>query len=182
MIKNDGIFDKIVILTDAYNEICTQILSINCRYREKIEDKNYFYKRSIMKRYALSKDKEILQIVQYLKTHNLKVFNYEFADKYKKLDCEIYLDETCGLYYVNRHGKTMYFSKKYENKEQVKRYYQSICIEQDELSPHRYLTEDFDVKDNGVIVDVGVAEGNFSLDIIDKVKKNIFSRNRSVLD
>ena len=44
-------------------------------------------------------------------------------------------------------------------------------LEQDIESPHRYLTADFNVQEGDIVVDVGVAEGNFALDVIDKVKK-----------
>ena len=44
-------------------------------------------------------------------------------------------------------------------------------MEQDRESPHRYLSDDFDVGEEDIVVDVGAAEGNFSIDIIDKVKK-----------
>lgn len=44
-------------------------------------------------------------------------------------------------------------------------------MEQDEKSPHLYITDQYRIKDNSVVIDAGVAEGNFSLEIIDRVKK-----------
>ena len=38
-------------------------------------------------------------------------------------------------------------------------------------SPHRYLTESFTIGQNDVLADIGAAEGNFSLAVIEKVKK-----------
>lgn len=46
-------------------------------------------------------------------------------------------------------------------KEKAETYYRYILLEQDEKSPHRYLTSEFDVSEGDVVVDVGVAEGNF---------------------
>ena len=43
--------------------------------------------------------------------------------------------------------------------------------EQDPASPHRYLTDDFSVQHGDHVADIGVAEGNFGLSIIDKVDK-----------
>lgn len=44
-------------------------------------------------------------------------------------------------------------------------------MEQDVNSPHRYQTDCFHVNQNDVVLDAGVAEGNFALDIIDLVDK-----------
>jgi precorrin-6B methylase 2 len=46
--------------------------------------------------------------------------------------------------------------------------YNNICIEQDERSPHRYLSEGFDVEEGDTVLDIGAAEGNFSLDVIER--------------
>ena len=43
--------------------------------------------------------------------------------------------------------------------------------EQDIDSPHRYLTNDFCVRDNDIVFDIGAAEGNFALSIVEKVRK-----------
>lgn len=44
-------------------------------------------------------------------------------------------------------------------------------MEQDADSPHRYQTETFHVCKHDVVFDIGVAEGNFALDVIDMVDK-----------
>lgn len=56
----------------------------------------------------------------------------------------------------------------------MEEYYRGISIEQDICSPHRYFTDDFSVPNNAVVIDAGVAEGNFSLSIIEHVKKYIY--------
>ena len=44
-------------------------------------------------------------------------------------------------------------------------------MEQDQESPHKYIDESFQVEKGNVVVDIGVAEGNFSLQVIDLVSK-----------
>jgi hypothetical protein len=44
-------------------------------------------------------------------------------------------------------------------------------VEQDAASPHRYETTEFHVSEGDVVVNAGVAGGNFALSIVDKVKK-----------
>ena len=163
--------DKIVVLTDAYNEVKSQILNLAPELENSIENKYYFYKKSIFKRYKDCKDLEICKVLAYLSNHPLDVFNYDFVDKYLSFDPEVFMDEMCGLFYVLYKGKRMYFSRKYCNIEEVKKYYRSICLEQDQESPHRYMTDNFKVNKGDVVIDIGAAEGNFSLDIIDDVEK-----------
>ena len=44
-------------------------------------------------------------------------------------------------------------------------------LEQDTSSPHRYITDTFRVETGDVVMDAGVAEGNFALEIIDIASK-----------
>jgi hypothetical protein len=72
--------------------------------------------------------------------------------------------------YVLHDGKRLYFPKTWDE-ERVKAYYNAISSEQDIDSPHRYETADFHVEEGDVIVDVGSAEGNFALDVVERAKK-----------
>lgn len=94
--------------------------------------------------------------------------NIDYA-RYKEED--IYFDESCGLYWLKYRGKRLYFKKNIESKEEVAQMMNLLDAEQQENSPHRYLTASFDVEEGDVIFDVGCAEGNFSLDIIERVKE-----------
>ncbi len=161
--------DKIVILTDSFDEIRNQIVDAFPKLGSVIENKYYFYKRSIVERYNNTNDIEVREILDYLKTHSLDVFNYEFVEKYSDFVPVVERDDSNGLLYVNYKDKRMYFSRALDTVESVRRYYKSICVEQDLDSPHRYLTKDFCVRKGDHVLDLGVAEGNFSLDIIDQV-------------
>lgn len=163
--------ERIVILTDAYDEIVNQITTENPEFSKCVENKYYFYKQSLLNRYKDTRDPEIHEIIFRIEQNGLDVFNYSFADKYRNFTCQVYFDTIHEMYYVIHCGKRMYFSKKYSSELEVVNYYKSILLEQDENSPHRYLTADFDVLNGDVVVDVGVAEGNFALEIIDKVSK-----------
>lgn len=163
--------DKIVIMTDSFDEIKNQIISIDSSFTNIIENKYYFYKQSILKRYEGSNDEQIKDVLSRLQKHPLGVFNYEYVDKYKTIEEDVQVDSSCGLFYIITNGNRLYFNKNFKDKKGVIDYYRSILMEQDALSPHRYLGNDFDVEDGDVVVDVGVAEGNFSLEIIDRARK-----------
>ena len=107
--------------------------------------------------------------MKYLKENALNVFNYSFADKYR--DKNIFISTENGLYYTIHNGKKLFFSSDFDTEQKARQYYISLLIEQDVDSPHRYLTDSFNVSDGAVVIDAGAAEGIFSLDIIEKVKK-----------
>ncbi|HLO45377.1 MAG TPA: FkbM family methyltransferase [Leadbetterella sp.] len=110
------------------------------------------------------------EVLAFLKVNPLHIFPYLFPEKYKPSDIKIEKDEEKDLLFTLWEGKKLY----YKNGHQVKKaqtYFNSLLLEQDSDSPHRYLTEDFDVKEGDVIVDVGAAEGNFSLSVIEKAKQ-----------
>src|SRR5205085_2663461 len=64
--------------------------------------------------------------------------------------------------------KRLYFKRSW-TKDDVRSSYNALLIEQDEQSPHRYLTKQFNLENGSVVVDIGTAEGNFALSVIEKV-------------
>ncbi len=110
------------------------------------------------------------EVYEYLQNNKLSVFPYTFPEKYSPEGIVLEKDLEKGLLYTLWEGKKLYFKNGHERrKAQV--YFNSLLLEQDPLSPHRYLTDNFDVSVGDVIVDVGAAEGNFSLSVIEKVKQ-----------
>lgn len=75
------------------------------------------------------------------------------------------------MYYAIRNGNKMYLSKKYNTAEMAAICYRNICVEQDKNSPHRYLSKNFNIIRGGILVDIGAAEGFFSLDNINNFRK-----------
>ena len=163
-------FDIIAIMSDYYSDIYNQIISIDSSLVSKIHNKYYFVEETIVRRYEDSEDVEIKTIVERIKTKGISVFNYDFSDEYNYIDVPVFENTENGLYYIMHAGKKMFFPKKYSKSEIVK-YYKSLLLEQDVRSPHRYTDERVSVSIGDVIVDAGAAEGIFSLEVIDIVKK-----------
>lgn len=112
---------------------------------------------------------ELKSIEGYLqKQFSLPVFPYAFADKYKSLPCEVYVED--GYPYVLHNGKRLYGPQD-TNKADWKDYYIGLLCEQDSESPHRCMKKERMVTSEDVVADVGDAEGIFALDIIEKVRK-----------
>ncbi len=136
-----------------------------------IESKNFFYKQSILNRYRYDSDPEIKKVLEHIKKSDLQIFNYDFVGKYKDLKIDVEYDLIYKLFYVYHKGKKLYFAHFLDTELKVREYYISLLIEQDFESPHKYLSSEFDVNEGDIVVDVGAAEGIFSLEIIEKASK-----------
>jgi hypothetical protein len=163
--------DKIVILTDFFEEIKQQIIDTFPKMKGIIENKNFFYREIILTRYKNVHDSEIKEVLEYIQRNDIQIFNYDFVDKYRKMDVDVQYNPKCKMFYVYHQKKKLYFAQYLDTEEKVRDYYLGLLIEQDEKSPHRYLTSDFNINEGDVVVDVGVAEGNFSLEIIERASK-----------
>lgn len=113
---------------------------------------------------------EFKAAVAYLENHPLGVFPDSFTDKYNFRDVEVFRDAVKDLLWVNHEGHRLYFKRSY-NVTTVKLLYNGLLAEQDPESPHRYTATGFELKPDDVLLDVGSAEGIFTLSNIVKLKK-----------
>lgn len=115
---------------------------------------------------------EFRAAVAYLKHHPLSVFPDSFTDKYNFQDIEVFKDVAKDLLWVNHGGHRLYFKRSY-NTTTVKLLYNGLLAEQDVASPHRYTAKGFELKAGDVLLDVGSAEGIFTLSNITMLKKAV---------
>jgi len=113
---------------------------------------------------------EISQGLKYLRFHKYSPFPYKWTQKYDNLLPEVIRDKTNQCFYILFEGEKMYFPKRFSHTHVIWTV-RSILKEQDPLSPHLYLTGDFQVEPDSIILDAGVAEGNFALLVVDKAKR-----------
>jgi precorrin-6B methylase 2 len=117
------------------------------------------------------------EVLKYLENNPVTIFPYAFFQKYSPEKIKVQFDHTNGMPYVMQEGKKLYFRKRWTilNKrrtvKRIQRAYADLSREQDPESPHRYLSSRFDPGESDVVADIGAAEGNFSLSLIEKVKK-----------
>lgn len=166
-------YDKIVICSVQIDAIRKQMMALGVDSNVLV-DRNYFHIRRFLHKYDTSEyacDLEVCEIVEQVKKTGLKTFNYPFANNYLEYPVNVDWDDDKKLFYVMYYGKRMYMSKKYKNTEEVEKYIRALMIEQDVDSPHKYITENFQIKTGSVLLDAGVAEGNFALEHIDEVSK-----------
>ena len=117
-------------------------------------------------------DDELRTVLAYLETNSIAVFPYHFQNQYIAGNIEVFDDQRKGLRYVMLDGKRLYFKKRW-SKKRIRHSFNELTKEQDPQSPHRYLNEQFKIEDGEVLVDIGVAEGNFALGAVEKASRLI---------
>lgn len=129
-------------------------------------------KATILKYYRINTpvEPEFKAALAYLENHPLSVFPDSFTDKYNFRDVEVFKDAAKDLLWVNHEGHRLYFKRSY-NVTTVKLLYNGLLAEQDPESPHRYTAKGFELKQGDVLLDVGSAEGIFTLSNIVMLKK-----------
>ena len=115
---------------------------------------------------------EIKTALNYLKNNPIAVFPHNFQDEYSADKIEVYYDSEKQLRYVLLDRKKLYFKKRW-GKKKIQNLYSLLSKEQDFRSPHRYLTEQFRFEQGEILVDVGAAEGNFALSVVEKASRLI---------
>jgi precorrin-6B methylase 2 len=114
--------------------------------------------------------REQKEVISYLKKNPLSIFPYSFSEKYDYRNVKVFTDEKSGLKYVIMDGERLYFKRKW-SEELIKGCYSFLQMEQDIDSPHRYLTDEFFVRNNDVVADIGAAEGTFALSVVKQARK-----------
>ncbi|HZY24583.1 MAG TPA: FkbM family methyltransferase [Bacteroidales bacterium] len=110
------------------------------------------------------------EIVKYLENNEIRIFPYPFHNNYSPDKIEVFYDRERRMSYVLQDGKRLYFKRRWKEKK-IKQAYSDLMREQDINSPHRYLADTFTAGSNDVVADIGAAEGNFSLAVIEEVRK-----------
>ncbi len=106
---------------------------------------------------------------QYVSPYNQN-FVQEFASRMDGYLDLVHYDPDAGMPYALWNGKRMYYPKEYST-DFAATAFRFTSLEQYPQSPHRYLSPLFDVEEGDIVVDAGVAEGNFALDVVERAKK-----------
>ena len=130
-------------------------------------------KREIFRAFSDSADAEIQELLRNIKKQgDIRLFNYPFADQYSADAINVYKGDG-GYRYVcypcAGGGQRVYFPAEWCD-ERIREACSLLLTEQDAKSPHCYVMEGFEVPEDAVVLDCGVAEGNFSVSIADRAK------------
>jgi hypothetical protein len=141
-------------------------------------------RKKILSHFAAKPDtnEEQKEILKYLENNEIKIFPYPFHSDYTPESIEVFYDEMKKMRYVLQDNRRLYFKKRW-TANKIRKAYCDLMREQDLNSPHRYLTGTFNVEKGDVLADIGAAEGNFSLAVIEQVEKvYIFEYDREWIE
>lgn len=132
-------------------------------------------KRKFLSYYKNTRDLEIKEMYNHIKnTGQFEMINIQLKHDWSDFVPTIKRDDQNNMPYAVHQGKRIYWPEKYNEKE-VASQYKGILVEQDEYSPHRYLTDD-DIdyirsfKESGknvICFECGAMEGLFTRTIIE---------------
>jgi len=144
---------------------------IRQRYKCRLQNQRLNLASLLKDHYKNNGDQEIKEILEYLGKNDVHMLPYRFKEKYSLEDIHVFFDEKVQHSYALIKNNRVYFPKDMDAKN-IKESVQIAFWEQsEEKSPHKYLTNKFDIHDNSVAVLIGASDGIFALSIIHKVKK-----------
>lgn len=114
---------------------------------------------------------EEIEVISHLKKiKGLEVFPYDFKNELNFSNIKVFFDDEVQLYYVIHQTHRLYF-RRGMSEEDVQGVYSGLLNEQNEKSPHLYLTQNFNIEPGSILTDIGASEGIFTLSNIEKVSK-----------
>jgi Methyltransferase FkbM domain len=105
----------------------------------------------------------------FIGRHGITHYPGDYSLTYKNKNVDLVFDDNLALHYVIHNQKKLYFPKSFST-EKIKTLYLSLITEQDEHSAHRYVNA-YDELIGKTLLDIGSAEGIFSLDTIEFVDR-----------
>lgn len=176
----DYVYDEIWIASISYREIREQLVEQMQIPSSRIRYAEYpipYLEKAFLERYEEEltgrrkcESEELQKVMDFVSENGVRMYCYPFYDEYMEQDALVYYDGERGLYYGMCFGRRMYLARKYDTPQKAGLYFQFACMEQDERSPHRYITEYFSAGKGDVGIDIGAAEGIFALQVIDDVE------------
>jgi len=145
------------------------------------------FRRLFRKKRFLAKEME-WAFDNWFENWRFPMYPYSWANEYelKEFSCEE--DKNYGLFYVENKGLKLYFPKSYK-REICLSHALLMGLEQDLLSPHRYVTKENKmwgalerseneipkytshfVEQGDIVADIGASCGNFSISVIENAK------------
>ncbi len=169
-----------LFLKAEYEELSDELIKLQSSSEKPVPVENNSHEqevliRKLIKNYSHSCDPDMIEILDRIqRIKSVGPYNQEFVGKYggitETMLNDVQYDEDAKMCYVIWNGKRMYYPKSH-SKLYVASEVNFVHLEQDINSPHRYLQEDFQVDEGDIVIEAGVAEGNFALDIVEKAQK-----------
>ncbi len=145
-----------------YNAFLGDLLLFLRNFDEKVKSKFYCIFFPLVPKTTKNK------LYAFMGKHGITHYVFEESLAYKDWNPSCSFDQDRNLYFVIHDGKKLYFPRTYK-KNYIELLYKNLVIEQDPHSPHLYVENREELRDK-TLLDIGAAEGIFSLGVIDIVK------------
>ena len=155
-------------------EILPRMIELRIGRREQFKNDLWLLKQFMTKKYEDFAAPAIQETPEWWKTHEMSIFNQHVPND--TLD-KVFFDEACDLPYVNfqtvdSEWRRLYYPKNHDFRVQDgARFVKDLLTEQLPTYPHLYVTDEHKVQAGDIIIDAGVAEGNFALKYVDLCSK-----------
>jgi hypothetical protein len=140
------------------------------------EQKSKSLRANINRRYGQCSDAGVQLVLDYLNKHLESPLPlgmtppYEWTKEYREEDVEVHRDGVRDLHYVIYRENKVYFPRK-ESADAIRQAVRIGLMEQDNRSPHSYVSGDFDIKEGDVGVFIGASDGLFCLSRLERLSK-----------
>lgn len=160
---------------DIYDEFVPQMVDLKIGTAEQFKDWSWLLKQTMIAKYEDCADPVIQETLEYWKTHGISVFN-QHIDLTRGTFDKIFMDGDWPYLYFKTVGgdyRKMYFPKDYIGftTYEGEKVLENLMQEQVPTSPHLYTKGEHKVHEGDVLIDAGVAEGNFALKYVDICSK-----------
>lgn len=135
------------------------------------QTKNEYIKYLILNDEETNNNLQYKDCLDFIRKNGINTFCYNFID-YKVYDeHDVFFDEESKLYWVYYRDKKLYLKRSINTVQSVLEVMNMLAAEQEPTSPHCYVDDTFKVSEGDIVFDIGCAEGNFALSIVDSAEK-----------
>lgn len=123
-------------------------------------------RRDILQYHEHSEDREILEILQFLRHHPASLIPYPFREDTLSRPVTVNRGDD-GVPRVLHRGREVHFPRDWTDEKVKVNYLWSVMEQESPRSPHRYLPLELDLVAPGTAVLVGASNGLFALEVLD---------------
>lgn len=133
--------------------------------------KNEYLKFLILNDGETNDNLKCKECLDYIKRNGVKIFCYDSINYKIYSEQDVFFDDEKKLFWVYYCGKRLYLKRSIDTVESVLEVMNMLAAEQEQSSPHCYVSDTFNVSKGDVVFDIGCAEGNFALSVVDLAEK-----------
>ncbi len=133
--------------------------------------KNEYIKYLILNDQETNNNFQYKECLDYIRKNGINIFCYNSINYKIYGEHDVFFDEESKLYWVYYQNKRLYLKRSINTVQSVLEVMNMLAAEQEPASPHCYVDDAFNVSEGDIVFDIGCAEGNFALSIVDLAEK-----------